>query len=140
MQDFRQPLDTAGALPFVACIGPFQMSYVWMLKLKTPEAKERLLTEGALDVKKRYRAVIEPKRRELTFRVHWVPFYVSNEAVQKAFEDFGEVTDVTREQGNSPGFEDAELTTLLVFKECFKVGRLPPSCANADRTSSSRTS
>ncbi|KAK8774834.1 hypothetical protein V5799_010633 [Amblyomma americanum] len=114
IQDFREPLETAGVLPFVAGIGPFQMSHVWILKLKTAEAKERLLTEGALEVKKRYCAVIEPNKREFAFRVHWVPFYVSNESVQKAFGEFGEVTGVTREQWNSPGFEDAESTTRLV--------------------------
>ncbi|KAK8760559.1 hypothetical protein V5799_028175 [Amblyomma americanum] len=106
-------METAGVLPFVAGIGPFQMSHVWMLKLKNAEATERVLAEGALEVKKRYCAVIEPNKRELAFRVHWVPFYGSNESVQKAFEEFGEVNDVTREQWNSPGFEDAEWTTRL---------------------------
>ncbi|KAK8757641.1 hypothetical protein V5799_004727 [Amblyomma americanum] len=114
IQDFREPLETAGVLPFVAGIGPFQMSHVWMLKLKNAEAKERPLTEGTLEVKKRYCAVTEPNKRELVFRVHWVPFYVSNESVQKAFEEFEEVIDVTREQWNSPGYEDAESTTRLV--------------------------
>ncbi|KAK8756308.1 hypothetical protein V5799_000990, partial [Amblyomma americanum] len=126
--DFREPLESAGVLPFMAGIGPFQMSHVWMLELKTAEAKGRLLTEGALEVKKRYFAVIEPNKRELAFRVHWVPFYVSNESVQKAFEEFGEVTDVTREQWNSPGFEDAESTTRLVrmvLKEGFSIDDLP---------------
>ncbi|KAK8786507.1 hypothetical protein V5799_023717, partial [Amblyomma americanum] len=106
IQDFREPLETTGVLPFVAGIGSFQRSHVWMLKLKTAEAKERLLAEGALEVKKLYCAVIEHNKRELAFKVHWVPIYVSNESVQKAFEDFGAVTDVTREQWNSPGLED----------------------------------
>ncbi|KAK8774237.1 hypothetical protein V5799_011230 [Amblyomma americanum] len=128
IQDFCEPLETAGVLPFVAGIGPFEMSHVWMLKLKTAEAKERLLTEGALEVKKRYCAVIEPNKRELAFRVYWVPFYGSNESAQKAFEDFGDVTDVTREQWNSPGFEDAESTTrllLMVLKEGLSIDDLP---------------
>ncbi|KAK8789040.1 hypothetical protein V5799_021185 [Amblyomma americanum] len=61
-------------------------------------------------------------------RMHWVPFYVSNESVQKAFEDFGHVTDVTREQWNCPGFEDIESTTRLVrmvLKEGFSINDLP---------------
>ncbi|KAK8784462.1 hypothetical protein V5799_009173 [Amblyomma americanum] len=128
IQGFLEPLETAGVLTFVAGIGPFQMSHVWMLKLKRAEPKERLLTEGALDVKKRYCAVIEPNKRELAFRVHWMPFCVSNESVQKASEDFGEVTDVTLEQWNSPGFEDAESTTWLVrmvLKEGLSIDDLP---------------
>ncbi|XP_077486709.1 uncharacterized protein LOC144098011 [Amblyomma americanum] len=128
IQDFRQPLETAGVLLYVAGIGPFQMSHVWMLKLKTAKAKERLLTKGALEVKERYFAVIEPNKRELAFTVHWVPFYVSNESVQKALEEFGEVTDVTREQWKSPGFEDAESTTRLVrmvLKEGLSIDDLP---------------
>ncbi|KAK8779391.1 hypothetical protein V5799_019268 [Amblyomma americanum] len=74
------------------------------------------------------RIVIEPNKREVAFRVHWVPFYVSNESVQKAFEKFGEVTDVTREQWNSPGFEDTESTTRLVrmvLKEGLSIDDLP---------------
>ncbi|KAK8764217.1 hypothetical protein V5799_033174 [Amblyomma americanum] len=127
IQDFREPLETASVLPFVAGIGAFQMSHVWKLKLKSAEAKERLLTE-ALEVKKRYCAVTEPNKRELAFRVHWVPFFVSNESVQTAFEDFGDMTDVTREQCNSPGFEVAESTTRLVrvlLKEGLSVDNLP---------------
>ncbi|KAK8767363.1 hypothetical protein V5799_005856 [Amblyomma americanum] len=127
-QDFREPLETAGVLPFVAGIGAFQMSHVWMLKLKTAEAKERLLMERAPEVKKCYCVVTDPNKRELVFRVHWVSFYVSNESVQKDFQEFGEVTDVTREQWNSPGFEDVESTIQLVrmvLKEELSIDDLP---------------
>lgn len=82
-------------------------------------------------MKKRYCAVIDPNNRELVFRVplgSWLPLYVSSEFVQREFQEFGNVKEVTREQCNSPGFEDAESTTRIgriVLKEGLSIEDSP---------------
>ncbi|KAH9359507.1 hypothetical protein HPB48_020692 [Haemaphysalis longicornis] len=90
------------------------MGHVWLIKLKTPEAPQRLLDSGGLQVKGRYCAVIDPIQQEVTVKVHWVPFHVADAALARVFADFGEVKDLRQDAWGAAGFEAAESTTRLV--------------------------
>ncbi|CAN7977237.1 unnamed protein product [Ixodes persulcatus] len=89
IEDFREPLNKAGVLPGVAGLGAFQMSHVWLLKLRTPEDKAKLLEAGHLEVKGRFCLVVDPSRRELRIKLHWVTFDIPVDTVRRAFEPFG---------------------------------------------------
>ncbi|CAN8017326.1 unnamed protein product, partial [Ixodes persulcatus] len=117
IEDFREPLNKVGVLPGVAGLGAFQMSHVWLLKLRTPEDKAKLLEAGHLEVKGRFCLVIDPSRRELRIKLHWVTFDVPVDTVRRAFEPFGVVKEIIRERWKIDGFVDVESTTLVVRME-----------------------
>ncbi|XP_054921440.1 uncharacterized protein [Dermacentor andersoni] len=114
LEDFRDPLQELGVLKDVTGIGPFQMTHVWLIKLRTPEVKEVLVRAGGLEVKGRFCAVIDPVQQDITLKVHWVPFHVTGEALKKAFDPYGEVKEVRQEDWKVRGFEQAESTTRIV--------------------------
>ncbi|XP_072143792.1 uncharacterized protein [Dermacentor andersoni] len=114
LEDFRDPLQELGVLKDVTGIGPFQMTHVWLIKLRTPEVKEVLVRAGGLEVKGRFCAVIDPVQQDITLKVHWVPFHVTGEALKKAFDHYGEVKEVGQEDWKVRGFEQAESTTRIV--------------------------
>ncbi|CAN7986172.1 unnamed protein product [Ixodes hexagonus] len=91
VKDFVGSLEQAGVRGDVAGLGAFQMGHVWLLKLHTLEAKEKLLKTGTLQVKYRPCLVIDPQKREVKVRVHWVAFDVPFEAIRRAFEAYGEL-------------------------------------------------
>ncbi|CAN7949021.1 unnamed protein product, partial [Ixodes pacificus] len=117
IEDFREPLNKVGVLPGVAGLGAFQMSHVWLLKLRTPEDKAKLLEAGHLEVKGRFCLVVDPSRRELRIKLHWVTFDVPVDMVRRAFEPFGAVKEIIRERWKIDGFVDVESTTLVVRME-----------------------
>ncbi|KAH7980616.1 hypothetical protein HPB49_017611 [Dermacentor silvarum] len=94
LEDFRDPLQELGLLKDVTGIGPFQITHVWLIKLRTPEAKEVLVNAGGLEVKGRFCAVIDPVQQDITLKVHWVPFHVTGEALKRTFDHYGEVKEV----------------------------------------------
>ncbi|KAH8026947.1 hypothetical protein HPB51_000367 [Rhipicephalus microplus] len=49
--DFRKPLKELGIIQEVSGIGAYQMSHVWLLNVRTDEAKNTLLDAGLLSVK-----------------------------------------------------------------------------------------
>lgn len=115
VEDFRSPFEDAGLLKAVTGIGAYQMGHVWLVGMRTQEEKEALLAKGSLKVKGRYCAVINPTKQEVTFKVHWVPFFLSNEALRRAFSEFGEIKDVRQDSWNaSTGFSQATSTTRVV--------------------------
>lgn len=114
LEDLREPLQELGVLKDVTGIGPFQMTHVWLIKLRTREAKEVMVTAGGLEVKGRFCAVIDPVQQDITLKVHWVPFHVTGEALKKAFDHYGEVKEVRQEEWKVRGFEQAESTTRIV--------------------------
>ncbi|KAH6947207.1 hypothetical protein HPB50_017593 [Hyalomma asiaticum] len=114
IKDFRSPLEELGVLKAVSGIGPFQLSHVWMLKLRSQEEKNLLISSGGLKVKGRYCAVIDPVKQELTVKIHWVAFDVPNEAIRSVLSEYGDVKDVRQEEWRVPGFEQAESTTRAV--------------------------
>lgn len=83
VEDFRNPFEALGLLKDVTGIGSYQMGHVWLVSLRTEEDKERLLAKGSLQVKGRFCAVVNPAKQEVTFKVHWVPFFMPNEALRR---------------------------------------------------------
>ncbi|XP_042146880.1 uncharacterized protein LOC121836152, partial [Ixodes scapularis] len=113
-EDFVGPLNQVGVREDVAGLGAFQMGHVWLLKLHTASAKEKLLREGTMLVKGRPCLVIDPEKRELKVKVHWVAFDVTADALRRAFETYGEVKGVTREKWRIEGLADVDSTTVIV--------------------------
>ncbi|KAH7937485.1 hypothetical protein HPB49_012706 [Dermacentor silvarum] len=103
------------------------MTHVWLIKLRTPEAKEVLVDAGGLEVKGRFCAVIGPVQQDITLKVHWVPFHVTGEALNH----YGEVKEVRQEDWKVRGFEQAESTTRIVrmtLREDLTQDALPHLC------------
>ncbi|KAG0414831.1 hypothetical protein HPB47_008009 [Ixodes persulcatus] len=48
LRDFKDKLTQHGVMKHVACLGLFKMSHVWMLTLKTPETKQRMVNISRL--------------------------------------------------------------------------------------------
>ncbi|KAH6919564.1 hypothetical protein HPB50_029447 [Hyalomma asiaticum] len=84
IEDFRSPLEELGVLKAVSGIGPYQMSHVWMLKLRSQEEKNLLISSGGL------------------------------KAIRSVLSEYGDVKDVKQEEWSVPGFEQAESTTRVV--------------------------
>ncbi|KAH9371049.1 hypothetical protein HPB48_011433 [Haemaphysalis longicornis] len=87
---------------------------LWLVKLRTAEAKETLVRSGGIQVKGRYCAVIDPARQEVTVKVHWVPFDDPDEAVRDILCEFGEVKEIKREEWKVAGFDLPDSTTRTV--------------------------
>uniref|UniRef100_A0A6B0V9T9 CCHC-type domain-containing protein n=1 Tax=Ixodes ricinus TaxID=34613 RepID=A0A6B0V9T9_IXORI len=114
IEDFRQPLKDIGVIREVGTIGADQMSHVWLLNLRTDEAKKKLLEAGQLVIKGKPCLVVDPARHELRLKLHWVSFDVTGDTIRRAFAEYGDVKEVTSEKWRVPDFENAESTTRLV--------------------------
>ncbi|KAH8009117.1 hypothetical protein HPB51_010315 [Rhipicephalus microplus] len=70
------------------------MSHVWVLNMKTDEAKKTFLDAGLLSVKDRPCLVVDPGRQEVRLKLHSVAFDVDIETVRRAFWEHNEVKKV----------------------------------------------
>ncbi|KAM7306359.1 uncharacterized protein ISCGN_010081 [Ixodes scapularis] len=68
IEDFRKPLKDVGVIREVAGIGAYQMSHVWLLDMRSDEAKKKLLDAGQLLVKEKTCFVVDPTRQEVRAR------------------------------------------------------------------------
>ncbi|KAH8009992.1 hypothetical protein HPB51_023637 [Rhipicephalus microplus] len=128
INDFRKPLKELGIIQEVSGIGANQVSHVWLLNMKTDEAKKTLLDAGLLSVKDRPCVVVDPKRQEARLKLHWVAFDVNAEAVRRAFREYGEVKEVISDKWRDEDFEGVESTTRfvrLLLKEGVTTDRIP---------------
>ncbi|KAH7986519.1 hypothetical protein HPB51_026651 [Rhipicephalus microplus] len=91
IDDFRKPLKDLGVIQQVSGIGAYQMSHVWLLNMKTVEAKKALTDAGVLKVKDRACLVIDPTRQEVKMKLHWLAFDVTKDAIRRAFYEYGDV-------------------------------------------------
>ncbi|KAK8777960.1 hypothetical protein V5799_020699 [Amblyomma americanum] len=92
------------------------------------EAKDAVLAAGGPSVKGGYCAIIDPCRKEIKVKIHWVPLHIPSETLRKALSGFGEVIEIRHEEWNVPGFELAESTTRvsrMVLKEGATAEELP---------------
>ncbi|XP_049272500.1 uncharacterized protein LOC125758859 [Rhipicephalus sanguineus] len=128
INDFRKPLKELGTIQQVSGIGAYQMSHVWLLNVKTDEAKKTLLNAGILSVKDRPCLVVDPERQEVRLKLHWVAFDVNAETVRRAFREYGEVKEVISDKWRDEDFEGVESTTRfvrLLLKEGVTTDRIP---------------
>ncbi|KAH8042759.1 hypothetical protein HPB51_025741 [Rhipicephalus microplus] len=112
--NFRKPLKELGIIQEVSGIGAYQLSHVWLLNMKTNEAKKTLLDAGLLSVKDRPCVVIDPERQEVRLKLHWVAFGVNAETVRRAFREYGEVKEGISHKWRDEDFEGVESTTIFV--------------------------
>ncbi|XP_075730852.1 uncharacterized protein LOC142774347 [Rhipicephalus microplus] len=128
INDFRKPLKELGIIQEVSGIGAYQMSHVWLLNMKTDEAKKTLLDAGLLSVKDRPCVVVDPERQEVRLKLHWVAFDINAETVRHAFWEYCEVKEVISDKWRDEDFERAESTTRfvrLLLKEGVTTDRIP---------------
>ena len=71
---------------------------------------------------------MDPDRREVRLKLHWLPFDVPNDALKRALEEFGVVREITREKWHIDGFDGVESSTRvarLSLKEGMTLESLP---------------
>ncbi|KAH7944735.1 hypothetical protein HPB51_028548 [Rhipicephalus microplus] len=93
LEDFRAPLDE-----------------VELIK----DDKDALLKTGGLRVKGGFCAIIEPIQHDVTVKIHWVDFAVSNESIRQTLGEFGEVLEISNDNWTVAGFEHAISRTRVV--------------------------
>ncbi|KAK8786036.1 hypothetical protein V5799_007597 [Amblyomma americanum] len=98
IEDFRQPLEDAGVLKDISCIAAYQMSHLWLVRFRTQGVKDAVLAAGGLSVKGGYCAIIDPCRKEMKVKIHWVPFHIPSETLRKALSEFGEAMEIRQEE------------------------------------------
>lgn len=105
------------------------MSHVWMVTLKSPSAKQKLVAAGTIEAKKGRRClVIDPKKDKVRVKLHWTAFHLPDDNVRRALESYGKATEVTRETWHVSGFEGVLFTARIVrltLKEGVTVEQLP---------------
>ncbi|KAH7986260.1 hypothetical protein HPB51_026694 [Rhipicephalus microplus] len=97
LKDFRAPLKKVGLIKAITGIGAFQMNHIWLAKMRSKDDKEALLKTGGLRVKGVFCAIIDPIQHDVTVKIHWVDFAVSNESIRQALGEFGEVLEVSND-------------------------------------------
>ncbi|XP_075741803.1 uncharacterized protein LOC142792856 [Rhipicephalus microplus] len=128
IDDFRKPLKDLGVIQQVSGIGAYQMSHVWLLNMKTVEAKKALTDAGVIKVKDRVCLVIDPTRQEVKMKLHWLAFDVTKDAIRRAFYEYGDVKEVTDDRWRVEDFEGVESTTRVIrmqLRDGVSVDQLP---------------
>ncbi|KAH7938611.1 hypothetical protein HPB51_028871 [Rhipicephalus microplus] len=114
LEDFRAPLEEVGFIKAITGIGAFQMNHIWLVKMRSKDVKDALLKTGELRVKGGFCGIIDPIQHNVTVKIHWVDFAVSNESIRQALGEFGEVLEVSSDNWTVEGFEHAISTTRVV--------------------------
>ncbi|XP_077497895.1 uncharacterized protein LOC144108563 [Amblyomma americanum] len=128
VEDFRDALANAGALPDVVALGAYQINHVWAVTLSSAEATKKLAGLKELQVKGRRCIIFDPEDQQVKLRLHWMLHGVADEDIRTAFAAFGNVTEVTRERWRVQGMKEKGSTTrtvLLKLKPGMKVDDLP---------------
>ncbi|KAH6924179.1 hypothetical protein HPB50_013362 [Hyalomma asiaticum] len=128
IEHFRDPLKELGIIQEVSAIGAYQMSHVWLLNLRSGDAKKKLLEAGTLMIKDKICLVIDPTRQEVSVKLHWVAFDVTADAIRRAFNEYGDVKEVSTDRWKAAGFECADSLSRvvrLVLRDGVTLERIP---------------
>ncbi|KAG0418353.1 hypothetical protein HPB47_004925, partial [Ixodes persulcatus] len=128
-QDFADGLEEAIGMAHVVGLGAFQYNHVWVCTMDSRESKEKLVAAKELVIKGKRCLVIDPNVTEIGIRIHWLPTFVTDGEIRKAFEDYGTIVKISREMWKSPsGNYEVETSTrsaTIVLKEGTTKDELP---------------
>ncbi|KAH6932614.1 hypothetical protein HPB50_008061 [Hyalomma asiaticum] len=128
IEHFRDPLKELGIIQEVSAIGAYQMSHVWLLNLRSGDAKKKLLEAGTLMIKDKICLVIDPTRQEVSVKLHWVAFDVTADAIRRTFNEYGDVKEVSTDRWKAAEFECADSLSRvvrLVLRDGVALERIP---------------
>ncbi|KAH7932097.1 hypothetical protein HPB51_029514 [Rhipicephalus microplus] len=101
------PLEEVGLIKAITGIGAFEMNDIWLVKMRSKADKDDLLKTGELQVKGGFCAIVCPIQHDVTVKIHWIDFDISNGSIRQALSDFGEVLEVSNDNWTISGLEHA---------------------------------
>ncbi|KAH7955102.1 hypothetical protein HPB49_024496 [Dermacentor silvarum] len=120
ISDFLQTMRNFGLYHEVNAIGPLLYRKVWLMILQSPNVRRALITSGSMQVKGHYCAIIDPAVKEVWFKVHWVPFHISNASLRRALQEYGTVKKVSCHMWSKQ--EAVATSTTRHVRMCLKEG------------------
>ncbi|XP_037505537.2 uncharacterized protein LOC119381855 [Rhipicephalus sanguineus] len=114
VEDFRDTLSDLKLLPEVSSLGAYQMNHVWAVTFKCAEGAKRLLEKADVKVKGQRCVLIDPSKKELRLKLHWLLPTVPDDDVRAALLNYGRVTDIVKERWKVSGVSDNASTTRTV--------------------------
>lgn len=112
----------------VSAFGVYQYNHVWAISFRNRAAKDSLLARKELNVKGQRCVIIEPNKKDIVVKIHWVPGNVPDEAIVRAFEAYGTVKEICREKWKGSFFEGIDSTTrqaTIQLKDGILPGNFP---------------
>ncbi|KAH9378891.1 hypothetical protein HPB48_015696 [Haemaphysalis longicornis] len=113
VEDFAFTLGDITDLQKIKCLCPFQFNPRWMVTFTSEADMEELAARTEITVKGRRCLVINPNRREIAVRLHWVSPKVPDERLIRQFERLGRVQRVIREGWQKSGLTHMTGTTRI---------------------------
>lgn len=95
----------------VSSFGPFLYNHLWAITFESALEKEKLLARSEITVKGKKCVILDPNKKDIFMKLHWVPKHVPDEAIIKALSHYGKVTSIVREKWRDSFFEGLETTT-----------------------------
>ncbi|XP_064481155.1 uncharacterized protein LOC135394364 [Ornithodoros turicata] len=111
VEDFGTALEGIVKKEDVSAFGGFQFNHLWALTFHNGAAKDKLLLLKEITVKGRRCVILDPNKKEVTMKIHWLPQHVPDEAVVNAFAKYGKVANIVRQRWKTSFFEGLETTT-----------------------------
>ncbi|KAH8036775.1 hypothetical protein HPB51_005264 [Rhipicephalus microplus] len=81
--------------------------------MRSKDDNDALFKTGGLRVKGGFCAIIDPIQHDVTVKIHWVDFAVSNESILQALGEFGGNLEVSNDNWTVAGFEHTIPTTRV---------------------------
>lgn len=107
---------------------PCQMSDVWLLRLHSFAAKQKVVDTKELRIKDGRCLVFDLANTEVKRKLYWVPYNVPQYQVHRELESFGKGSDISRDHIRQKGLERVESKRQLVqmtLKERTAVHNIP---------------
>ena len=121
----RRVTDTTG-LSSLEAVGPTQQSHIWELTFATPLQQTQFLSAGDFDVRGHAAKVSGADSTTVKVRLHWIPYYVSNELFVNMFERHGmKVVASEFEKSTVKGLEHVSTGIRCLTLRTDKVAEIP---------------
>ena len=117
--------DTVG-LEALEAIGPTQQAHEWELTFSTQLATTQFLTQGTFVIRGHQARVNSVQQNRFKIRLHWVPYYVSNESFVDVFErNYVKVHSADFEKSSVEGLEHVRTLIRFFIVETDKPENIP---------------
>ena len=112
----------------IFALGTMQFNHSWFLRTTSSAAKDKLLSAGFITVKGHRATIHSCSAQDVTIRLHWLMYGVTEASIQSALSSYGEIKTVTWEKTTEKGLEHSYTGVVRVcmkLKDNVTVDKIP---------------
>src|SRR5713101_9174631 len=114
-QDIIELLEKYNIMEEVKTIGTFKKPFIYIIEVRNKHLTEKILKYEYLEIENKKFKTFKPNSNTIKATLHWLPPNINNEAINTAFNNYGQTLKIIDLKLNSSKYPNLKTTKKIII-------------------------